>query len=152
MALGQRLHQGTGAGGAERPYLDDRGAEKPLREIKKEVSNARIMALGLESAQVHWVIGKKSYEPEKIRVFLEAWWNRLLWLMTQPAVSAEAGELEKVLDYCRDFSGHIKELSQGVQRGDDMTGVAVRLFQRLKEGTTAFLRLYFQNKYLRLLE
>ena len=47
-----------------------------VREIKSQISNARIVALSLERNQLTWKIGQKIYEPAKIRIFLETIWDR----------------------------------------------------------------------------
>ena len=122
-----------------------------LKEIKKHVSNARISALGMESEQIHWVIGKKSYEPEKIRVFLEAIWGRLLYLMKQTSFWSEQLDLVKLRDYCAGISRDVRTLAQDIKSGDETTPIAEQLFFDLKEGSAAFLTIYFKNRFMQFL-
>jgi hypothetical protein len=104
------------------------------------------MALSMEAEQIHWFIGRKSYEPEKIRVFLEAVWNRLVQLMKQSSICTERAELEEVCDCCGAISEDIKGLAQGIASGDETTPLAEQLFSRLKKGTAAFLTIYFRSR------
>ncbi len=51
--------------------------KRQLQKLRSEISNARIVAHALERMPCQWLIGKKVYDPEKIRVFLEAIWTRI---------------------------------------------------------------------------
>ena len=57
------------------PALAVSSSQKLLATLKREVSNSRIVAVGLEMTPVRWRIGNKYYDPEKIRVFLDVMWN-----------------------------------------------------------------------------
>ncbi len=157
-AMVSAMYAGMGRQQIERHYGFQRFEENAdctvqreiLQEIKKHVSNARIMVLGMESTQVHWLIGKKSYEPEKIRFFLEAVWTRLLKLMQQSTIAGRDVDMVAVLGHFSSISRDIKTLAQGIQDGDEMTPLATRLFTHLKEKTASFLKIYFLNRYLRL--
>ena len=144
--LGKRHVDRAGSAERDKQYADCTLERELLKDIKKHVSNARIVALGMESASIHWIIGKKSYEPEKIRVFLEGVWERLLNLMKQGSFCIVPSELEIVRDYFSIISRDVTTLAQGVQGGDETTPIAERLFSRLKEGTAAFLDVYFKNR------
>ncbi len=62
-----------------------------IHSLRRELSNSRIVAAGLEMLPVRWLIGAKVYEPEKIRVFLDAMWRRLKPLEKRGRILARAG-------------------------------------------------------------
>ena len=131
-------------------YADCTMERELLKDIKKHVSNARIMALGMESTQLHWYIGRKSYEPEKIRVFLEAVWTRLLTIMKQRRIYCEPAESSALRDQMQSICAELKALHQGIQDGAETTARAALLFKRLKKVSAAFLTIYFRNRLVQL--
>ena len=62
---------------SETTEMTGREAKQFIRDIKRQVSNGRIVATGLEILPISWQIGNKIYEAAKIRVFLEAIWQRI---------------------------------------------------------------------------
>lgn len=72
--------------------------KRALKIVKRELSNARIMAAALETKDIHWHIGEKTYEPEKIRFFLETMWGRLLWLLERRRLLGKQGDFEALRD------------------------------------------------------
>ena len=79
-------HQGTPL-----IVLSGTGLTNWLKGLKREVSNARIVANGLETNEVRWLIGNKIYEPIKIRFFLEAVWKRLSRQAIRPELAIFKG-------------------------------------------------------------
>jgi hypothetical protein len=61
------------------PYenTDSGGIETSVLDLKKIVSNSRIMAEGLIAKQLKWKMGRKIYEAEKIAYFIDFVWKRL---------------------------------------------------------------------------
>lgn len=117
-----------------------------LLEIKRQVSNARIVGYGLERSEVTWKIGVKVWEPEKIRMFLQYAWERLPYMERRAAAGAfDAGEeLEELaLGYAR-ASALAKELSVAVRSNQESQAEATSLLTMLKELTAGFLSLYFE--------
>ena len=112
--------------------------------IKREISNARIVAFGLEKMPVSWRIGVKVWEPEKIRMFLDCAWNRLTVLESITDRERFREDLQVLTEgYCR-VTSEIKSLKIRVESGEDSRADAQRLLTRLKELTASFLALNFK--------
>jgi hypothetical protein len=122
----------------------DAGA-KTLHAFRSEISSSRIVALALERMPYTWLIGKKVYDPEKIRVFLESIWSRITILED----GAGAHELEFLLATARRVTGRLKVLKNEPAAGGDSGSVAEQVFIDLRTLTAGFLSLYFRLKELR---
>jgi hypothetical protein len=132
---------------------DDALIKAALKDVKRELSNARITAAALETKDVHWQIGEKSYEPEKIRFFLETMWGRLLWLLKQrELLPGKQGDFENLRDMSWAVARVIKDLAAGLQEEPDTTPIAEKLFVELKKATALLLGIYFGNKHKQLRE
>lgn len=136
----------------EEATINNAFAKETWKALKRELSNARIMALGLESESVYWVIGRKSYEPEKIRVFLESIWCRLPMVMQNKELFGRIAEVEKLSELFSGISKDIKALIVGLREGGETTPVAERIFAALKRAAAHFLEIYFRNRYGEVLE
>jgi hypothetical protein len=132
--------------------LDAPPIKEALKVVKRELSNARIMASASETKDVHWQIGEKNYEPEKIRFFLETKWDRLMWLLKQRELLGKLSDFENLRDRSCDVARVMKELAARLQEGLDATPIAEKLFAELKETTALLLDIYFGNKYEHLRE
>jgi len=129
------------------PY-DERTAgeekkEKLCMDIKREVSNARIAAFGLEKMPVTWTSGVKVWEPAKVSMFLETAWRRLP-LLTGLSGGAPAPELEAVARGYAGVTVMVKSVVRLAMRGEDSRAEALTLLDTLKELTARFLSLYFR--------
>ena len=120
-------------------------ASVSLLEIKRQVSNARIVGFGLEKLPVTWRIGLKVWEPEKIRMFLEYAWDRLPYLEARAAraLPLPMAELEQLACGYGGVTVLAKTLKLKVESGQDSQAEALSLLTRLKELTARFLSLYF---------
>lgn len=118
-------------------------AKKLVRDIKRELSNARIVAYGMEMLPVHWLIGNKIYEPGKIRMFLEAMWLRLKRLEKLEALSIQDGEHENIVQGALDTTVLLKKIKGDVEKGLDTVGLATKIFGNLNIMSTVFLGIYF---------
>jgi len=112
-----------------------------LRNIQSELSNARIAALALERVPLQWRIGRKLYDPEKIRVFLEAMWSRRGIFSAQK--SGHEPELYAIYNLAGKVAGLIRRLRQSTLSGTDDLAAAEELFDHLKVLTASFLTIYF---------
>jgi len=123
-----------------------RGADGSLLEIKRQVSNARIVGFGLEKMPVTWQIGVKVWEPEKIRMFLDYTWDRLPYLDRAVGSGAPVpgGALEILAVGFSEVTGLAKTLKLKAESGQDSQAEALSLLTRLKELTASFLSLYFR--------
>ena len=115
-----------------------------LLEIKRQVSNARIVGFGLEKTPVTWKIGVKVWEPEKIRMFLDVAWERLPYLEERAGSGLPADELEELACGYASVTSLAKTLRMEVESGRDSQAEAQSLLTRLKELTASFLALYFE--------
>jgi len=131
-----------------RPHiLASRGSDPKtcIREIKRQVSNARIVGFGLEKTPVTWKIGVKVWEPEKIRMFLDVAWDRLPYLEARAGSGLlPAAGLEELASGYAGVTGLAKTLRIEVESGRDSQAEAQSLLTRLKELTASFLALYFE--------
>jgi glutamine amidotransferase-like uncharacterized protein len=118
-----------------------------MRAFKSEISNGRIVALALERKPLQWLIGKKVYDPEKIRVFLEAVWSRISVIDRVECMAEEEGYY--LLHTAQSVTTMLKTLKNESDAGHAVTVAAEELFAKLKALAAAFLTLYFKMKELR---
>lgn len=118
---------------------------KDGRALLSALSNARIVALALERQPVWWRIGQKVYDPERIRVFLEAIWKRARRIDTCGAwagVSVSIGA--ELTERFRRTTALLKGLSaRGACQGC-ACAEASEVFQLLRTTAVLFLTQYFQ--------
>jgi len=151
--------EGQGGGGAKangqhdasplHPGLRDPAKQREVREllyeIKRQVSNARIVGFGLEKLPVIWKIGVKVWEPAKIRMFLDCAWSRL------DTLDANAGTLdpEDLAPLAHGYSEvtlMARNLKMEVESGKDSRATAESLITSLKELTARYLSLYYRTR------
>lgn len=116
-----------------------------LREIKSEVSNSRIVALALEKTPITWHIGKKVYEPVKIRTFLEMVWSRFPYF-EQINLSIEEDTLLSLKRSFQKITQVLRNIKMEFDRGHNTTDNASYLFTTIKSTCTVFLSIYFNNR------
>jgi len=141
---------GGPAGGAE---AVEEGAARPageagaawLRAFKQEVSNMRIRAAALARESVHWQIGAKTYEPEKILVFLDAVWRRLKRVPVGARPALLPGEEEDLLKRAGDCHRELRRLTEEVRSQRESEPTARRLFPALRQLAAGFLECYFRQ-------
>jgi glutamine amidotransferase-like uncharacterized protein len=123
---------------------DQRGSGDWVRTIKRELSNARIVVAGIENESIFWQIGRKTYEPLKMRVFLEALWKRLPKL-------EKAGRLvvpdrcRGLLENARDLTGKVRRLKIRFDQKQETAPLAEEIFSLLKQLAPDFLTVYFNT-------
>jgi len=131
---------------AQRPkpeILSDSDSHQLIMGLKRELSNSRIVAAGLEMRPIRWLIGAKYYEPEKIRVFLESMWQRLKVLESRGRIRSYSFEPADLQAWAAEITGLLRLIKNDLDRNHDTLPAAVRLFSRLHALTAAFLQLYF---------
>lgn len=119
--------------------------EKLLRDLKREVSNSRIVTVGLEAIPVQWTIGCKTYEPEKIRVFLEAIWKRIRVLERSRRICGQQETCEEAVDVASRVTQLLRSIKSGIDDRLDTQDLAWDLFDSLRRLTTLFLQMYFDS-------
>jgi hypothetical protein len=127
------------------PALAVTAGQKLIGTLKRELSNSRIVAVGLEMMPVRWLIGNKYYDPEKIRVFLDAMWQRIKRLEKSGPLRTEPDLAIQLAAFAEKTTGLLRELKHRLDDSDDTYPLARDLFTLLPGFTTAFLGLYFQT-------
>ncbi len=121
--------------------------KKQYRSFLSAVSNARIMALSLERTAFTWLIGRKVYDPEKIRVFIETIWKRARELEASACLECiESSEIELLTKQAVEVAETIQKLRSDGQPCGQETALAGFLFLTLRKATAAFLTIYFHLK------
>ena len=130
--------------GAEAARGEDEDAAGILSEIKRQVSNARIVGFGLEKMPVTWRIGLKVWEPEKVRMFLDYAWDRLPYVGERASSVHDSETLGQLARGYSTVTDTAKSLKIKVESGEDSQAEAISLLGLLKELTATFLSIYFR--------
>jgi hypothetical protein len=119
--------------------------KQTLAVLKRELSNSRIVSSGMEILPIHWMIGKKVYEPEKFRVFLEAMWSRIRRL--EKAEQWYAGEktctsLEEDAVFTRES---LRRIKQTIDEKGETLDLAKQTFDCLNRFSKTFMNVFFDT-------
>ena len=125
--------------------LEGAAKKKLVLDIKREISNARIVSVGLEAIPVKWIIGCKTYEPEKIRVFLEAIWKRINRLERSGGFRLQKGADEQLVALACQVRQILREMKSRIDDRLDTQDLAGDLFSSLRRLTMLFLQVYFDS-------
>ena len=125
--------------------LDGAAKKKLILDIKREISNARIVSVGLEAIPIKWNIGCKTYEPEKIRVFLDAMWKRINRLERFRGVRLHKGADEQLVALACQVRQILREMKSRIDDRLDTQDLAGDLFDSLRRLTMLFLQVYFDS-------
>ncbi len=117
-----------------------------LHELKRHLSNARIVAVGLELMPLQWQIGAKVYDPQKIRVFLEAIWKRLRPLSKLPAACLQKGEGETMCRTAAEVADLMREMKSAVERRQETARIAEQILDSLRRLSRVFFDSYFRTR------
>jgi len=124
---------------------------RQIEKLRGEISNARIVALALERLPCHWPIGRKVYDPGKIRVFLEAIWSRIRTSEFEQYVSSVSSwEAEDLINSAQRVTTLLRNVKKISYMNEDATAEAEELFTYLKKLTADYLSIYFRIKANRL--
>ena len=126
--------------------LSDSKKKGFILDIKRELSNSRIVAAGLEMVPLKWTIGNKIYEAGKIRVFLEALWQRIRPLEKNAALLVPAGRKDQLVETVLQVTQNIRQIKKEWDQKKDTLPAATALFSLLNKTSTLFLEIYFRNK------
>ncbi len=113
------------------------------RRFKRELSNMRIRAYAMTRRSVHWRIGAKVYEPEKILPFVDAVWKRIAGRGSASDGTVSKDRQEALVDRSAACNGLLKELAERIDAGEDSRELAEEVFSSLKALAVGFLGLYF---------
>jgi glutamine amidotransferase-like uncharacterized protein len=117
-----------------------------LKNLKRELSNSRIMASGMDDVSTHWLVGNKYYEPEKISVFINAVWNKLKDLESMPGLEMEEESLLQCIEISKGITRELRTIKSEMREKDDTTLLASKMFLDLKALSSNFFGLYFGLK------
>jgi hypothetical protein len=121
---------------------------KQFQKLRSEISNARIVAHALERMPCQWLIGKKVYDPDKIRVFLEAIWTRINKADDHFNGAVAAYETEHLCKLAQTVTRQLRDLKKISTSNGDAIAEADELFINLKKITAQFLTLYFRMRVM----
>jgi hypothetical protein len=130
---------------AETTVLDHRRTGEWVRALKRELSNARIVVAGIENEPIFWQIGRKTYEPLKMRVFLEALWKRLP-RMERTGRVVIPDRCRDLVENARDLTGKVRRLKNRWDGKQETAPLAEEIFNLLKRMAPDFLTVYFNTK------
>ena len=125
--------------------------QKTLKELKREISNIRIVAFALERTSISWLIGRKYYEPEKIRTYVEALWKRILNLEKSKnfyGYEASSNLLENAVLLSKKSTDIIRKLKKLIDDNEPSDSAAAELFQYLRPLSKDFFTYYFSRRPL----
>jgi glutamine amidotransferase-like uncharacterized protein len=117
-----------------------------LKDLKRELSNSRIMASGMDDVSTHWLIGNKYYEPEKVSVFIKTVWSKLKDLESTPDLEMEKESLLRCIEISKGITRDLRTVKSEMRERGDTTLLASKMFFNLKTLSSHFFRLYFELK------
>jgi len=117
-----------------------------LKDFKRELSNSRIMASGMDDLPIHWLIGNKYYEPEKISVFINTVWNKVKDLESTSDLEMEKESLLRCIEISKRITREVRTIKSEMREKGDTTFLASELFLDLKALSSNFFTLYFKVK------
>ena len=117
-----------------------------LRDLKRELSNARILVSGMNDFSISWLIGNKYYEPEKISVFINSVWDKLRALESLSDLEADEMELHRCVELSKEIIEEVKNIKSMMKEQGNTTLLASKLFLNLKALSSTFFTLYFKVK------
>jgi len=117
-----------------------------LKDLKRELSNSRIMGSGMDDFSIHWWIGNKYYEPEKISVFVNTVWDKLKDLESMADLEVDKSLLLRCIETSKGITRELRTIKSEMKVQGDTTPLAAKLFLDLKTLSSDFFRLYFKVK------
>ena len=117
-----------------------------LKDLKRELSNSRIMASGMDDFSVSWLIGNKYYEPEKISVFINTVWDKLKNFESMLDLGVDKNLLLRCVEISKEIAKDIKTIKSEMGNQGNATLLASKLFLNLKTLSSNFFTFYFRAK------
>jgi glutamine amidotransferase-like uncharacterized protein len=122
-------------------------AKELLLNIRRELSNSRIVAASLEFLPIQWLIGQKVYEPQKMRVYLESMWKRMKALEKNKVLTLEPGLYSRITSSACQITLELRRIKQQIDENLDSLETAVRIFDLLHVLSSSFFDLYFATLF-----
>jgi hypothetical protein len=126
-------------------FIEGTQKEKFVRDLKRQISNSRIVAVGLEESPVEWTIGCKIYRPEKIRVFLDAIWKRIKIMEKFHKIAIFSVSVEETVQLATRVTHFLRQIKIYLDNQLDTSDLAENLFDSLRNLTIGFLQVYFPS-------
>jgi glutamine amidotransferase-like uncharacterized protein len=117
-----------------------------LKELKRELSGARIIALSIERESMTWLIGRKVYEPEKFRAFIDALWKRIGLLERNAKRSVSRDVFQELIAIAREMREKLKTLKTEMHSSSDTTSLVEEIINGLRSLASSCMNLYFRLK------
>jgi hypothetical protein len=117
-----------------------------LKDLKRELSNSRIMGSGMNDFSIHWWIGNKYYEPEKISVFINTVWDKLKDLESIPDLEVDKNLLLRCIEISEGITRELRTIKSEIKAQGDTIPLASKMFLDLKTLSSDFFTLYFKVK------
>jgi hypothetical protein len=117
-----------------------------LKDLKRELSNSRIAASGMNDFSVSWLIGNKYYEPEKISVFINSVWDKLRAIESLSILKLDQHLLLRCVEISKEIIKDIKTIRSEMKEQGNTLLLASKLFLNLKALSSHFFTLYFRAK------
>ena len=108
------------------------------KDFKREISNLRIRAHAMTRQSVHWQIGAKVYEPEKILHFVDAIWKRLEGTRSPSSGNPSKGIQEVLVEQAAECNRLLKSLASKIDSGEESEELAGEMFATLRSWSWAF--------------
>jgi hypothetical protein len=124
--------------------LTGKEAKDLVQTMRRELSNSRIVAGSLEFLPIQWRIGQKTYEPQKIRVYLEALWKRLKFL-EKKTLCLDPGISERITTAAGRTTIELRRIKQQVDEKKESIETAIVIFDLLHILSISFFELYFST-------
>jgi len=122
-------------------------ARELLLTLRRELSNSRIVAGSLEFLPIHWLIGQKVYEPQKIRVYLESMWKRLKTLEKNTGLIIDPESYTRIKTAVGNLTIELRRIKQQVDNHLESLETAITIFDLLHVLSICFFDLYFSNRF-----
>ncbi len=119
------------------------------KDFKREISNMRIRANAMTRQSVHWQIGAKVYEPEKIVHFVDTIWKRLTGTYSPSSGTPSKGMQEVLVEQAAECNALLKSLASKIDSREDSEELAGEMFASLRALVVGFLGLYFIGEEFR---
>jgi len=143
---GEPANIGKDFPGDPKNQIKGEALRESLKHLKRELSNSRIMASGMDDSSLHWLIGNKYYEPEKISVFINTVWDKLKDLESMSDLKVNKNLLLRCIGISKGITRELRKVKSEIKEQGDATCLAAKLFLDLKTLSSYFFTLYFKVK------
>ncbi|HAX97767.1 MAG TPA: hypothetical protein DCY12_02425 [Candidatus Atribacteria bacterium] len=128
--------------------IEGQEASNFIKNIKRELSNARIVAVALELMPLRWQIGSKFYEPQKFRVFLEAIWKHLSILDRKQTIHLRTDQKSEMISTAKKICRLLRELKSAADKSQKTDTTATIILESLQHFSRMFFNLFFLTLFL----